>query len=243
MEKVDLLVILFLLIPFCTASLYGVGTYGSGNYSGVEEEITSIGRRGDHPECLNNLDCKENHYCFNYICYEAECINDTFCNVKEGEVCLNYRCVKLFDMEILEFESPVKIGEFFNFTYFLKVVAEIEGDVEINFWIEKKGEKITSGKDTIYMGSFDEKIKTKRLFLPKNIFSGVYIFYIEVMYEKYKASAYRTIEIDVKEDRATIIIKEELKQNLIYFLIGFIIFMIIVILIFYFKKKKKKRKK
>jgi len=46
-------------------------------------------------------------------------------------------------------------------TYLIKGMANISGDVVINFWIENQGKKLTSGSDTIYLGSFEEKIKTK----------------------------------------------------------------------------------
>ena len=113
-------------------------------------------------------------------------------------------------MEILEFESPANIGDFFNFTYFLKAMAEINGDVEIKFWIEQDGNTITSGQDTIYLSSFEEKTKTKRLFLPEDISSGTYVFYIEVTYGAYTAKAHRTIGIIVGEDTATIVPSTEM---------------------------------
>lgn len=170
-------------------------------------------------ECSQTSDCGEKQYCFENKCQKLECSDDSVCNVGEGETCWNFRCVKLFDMEILNFESPVKMGSFFNFTYFLKAVAEINGDVEINFWIEQAGRIITSGQDTIYFGSFEEKTKTKKLFLPNNVSSGTYIFNIEVTHGTYTASAYRTIGIIVDGDSATIVSISE-KNYSIYLILG-----------------------
>ena len=45
-----------------------------------------------------------------------ECSENSECN--KDESCVNNKCIKWFDMEILDFDSPVKVGEFFNFTFF-----------------------------------------------------------------------------------------------------------------------------
>lgn len=248
-NKLILFFIVLLIIPLIHAGDYGDGIYGDGNYGEIPVVTTpetpsgggSSGGASISPtyECSENSDCDLNEYCFNHTCYSAECFDDSTCNTKEGEVCWDYRCVKLFDMEILEFESPVQVGEFFDFTYFLKAVAEINGDVEINFWIEKDGEIITSGLDTIYIGSFENKTKTKKLFLPSDVSSGSYTFYIQVTYGTYTATAHRTIGIDVKDGIATIKMQSDYSQYIIYGLITLGIFA--VLLIFYIERKKIKK--
>lgn len=191
------------------------------------------------PECTEDSDCKQNQYCFEEKCHDAECFDDSVCNTDQGETCFQHRCVKLFDMEILEFESPVKIGEFFDFTYFVKAVAEINGDVEIKFWIEKDKNIITSGQDTIYFKGYEEKTKTKKLFLPEDISSGTYTFYIEVTYGKYTASAHRTIGIKVKDGMATIEIPAQTSNMKDYIIYGLIVIIVLILIyILYLQKKK-----
>jgi len=204
---------------------------------------SSTASKNKTPQCFSDLDCKQDEYCFNGSCIKAECFNNSVCNEKEGEICWNHNCVKLFDMEILEFESPVKLGEFFNFTYFVKAVAEINGDVEIDFWIEKEGNKVASGKDTIYITGFEEKTKIKRLFLPSDISPGSYMFYISVTYEDYTAKAYRNIEININNEgiaRIKLIQKEE--SIVIYVIGGLIgISVFLLCLVFYLERKKIRR--
>ena len=131
-----------------------------------------------------------------------QCLNNSNCG--ENENCIDGFCVKLFDIKIIDFESPAKLGEFFDFTYFIKAVANIDNDVVVSFWIEKGGEKISSGSDTIYLGSFDEKTEASKIFLPSSFESGIYSFVIEVSYQGYYARSQRTIEIQVKEGKITI---------------------------------------
>jgi len=243
--------IIFLLIisvlPLICAGNYGDGSYGTGVYSAGEVAVvTPPSESKTHGgssstikqvyECVNDSGCKANQYCFNYTCYNAGCFNDSVCNTKAGETCWNHRCVKLFDMEILDFESSVKVGEFFDFTYFLKAVAEINGDVEVKFWIEQNGTIVTSGQDTIYFKSFEEKTKVKKLFLPSDTKSSTYTFYIQVTYGTYIASAHRTIEIGVRGGMATISIISDFTPYITYGLIGLGIF--ILFLIFYLERKK-----
>ena len=174
--KKEFIFLILLVIPIVQAGNYGEGRYGVGDYSigEVPEEVqpSSVGtntpvERGkikkiteEEFKCYFDKDCGKNKYCFENECYEAECTTDSVCNVEEGEVCWNYRCVKLFDVEIKEFESPINLGDFFDFTYLIKGMADINNDVEVSFWIGDKENKITSGQDTIYIGSFEEKIKT-----------------------------------------------------------------------------------
>jgi hypothetical protein len=263
------LTLIVLVLPLIYALDYGSGSYGSTVYGGNESSglycgdgICNNGETcsscsadcgdcgggsssggGQSPtikyQCTQDSDCKTNQYCFNHTCYEAECFDDSVCNIDEGETCWDYRCVKLFDMEIINFQSPVNVGEFFNFTYFVKSVAEINGDVQIRFWIEQDNGIVTSGQDTIYLGSFDEKKKTKSLFLPEDVTSGTYTFYIEVTYGNYTASAHRTIQINVNEGVATIDFSSasnNLRTYIISALIGLGAF--IVCLIFYIERKK-----
>jgi len=243
-------IILFLIILSLTTNLvhaanygaeeYGCGLFGIGCSATPTTPPSGGGGRGTTTityECSQDSDCKLNQYCFEHKCYDIECFDNNDC--KEDESCWNHKCVKWFDMEILEFESPVKVGEFFDFTYFLKAVAEINGDVEIKFWIEQDGNIVTSGQDTIYFSSFEEKTKTKKLFLPDDISSGTYIFYIEVTYGAYTASAHRTIGIEVKDGMAEIKISPDFTQYIIYGLIGLGIF--IVFLIFYLERRKIKK--
>lgn len=208
-----------------------------------ETVTTSSGSSSSGPtkkkvECTENSECGENEYCFNSKCNPAQCFDNSVCNVEEGETCFDYRCVKLFDMVILDFESPINLGEFFEFTYFIKGMANISGDVEINFWVENENEIVTSGKDTIYLGSFEEKTKTAKLFLPSNVQSGVYTFRIEVSYGTYTAKSHRTIEIAVSETGIATIkdISKDKKFNLL--IIIFITLLIIVFVLFILFERK-----
>lgn len=112
-----------------------------------------------------------------------------------------------FDVDILEFESPIGLGDFFDFTYFIKGVGNINDDVNIDFWIEKNDEIITSGSTVIYMGSDEGKNGTASLFLPSNIESGQYKFVIKVYYETASAESHRTIEISVDVEEGVAVIK------------------------------------
>lgn len=108
-------------------------------------------------KCSQNSDCKENQFCLEHKCYDYECTKDYDCNIKEDEVCYSHRCVKLFDVKIIRADSPIQPEEFFDFVYLIKGMADIKGDVIVEFWLEKNGKTATSGSDTIYLGSFEEK--------------------------------------------------------------------------------------
>ncbi|MCK5043651.1 hypothetical protein KAR52_01450, partial [Candidatus Pacearchaeota archaeon] len=167
----------------------------------------------------------------------AECFEDSDCEA--DEICWKSMCVQLFDIKIIDFESPAQLGDFFNFTYFAKGMAEINADVEVRFWIEKNQEVITSGSDIMYFGSFEEKTETTKIFLPSNLEPGVYEFYVKVIHEAYVVSAHRSIEIEVKEDGIAIITPLDEKYSKIYLIfVLIIVFLFILFLIHILRKKR-----
>lgn len=110
----------------------------------------------------------------------------------------------IFSIRIVDFQSPVRLGEFLEFTYFTRSVSGVNGTAELNFWIEKDGKVITSGSDTIFLGGSEEKTRTASIFLPSNVKSGIYDLKIEANYGGSMVSAYRTIELNVKGGIATV---------------------------------------
>jgi len=123
------------------------------------------------------------------------CKTDYEC--KKGYICENYKCkpTKLFDVKIIKVDSPIKPKNFFSFTYLVKAVADIKGDVIIDFSLEKDNQIITSGSDTIYFQSPEEKTEITKLFLPSTTPNGIYDFYVKSTYESYQAEAHRKIEV------------------------------------------------
>lgn len=109
-----------------------------------------------------------------------------------------------FDVKILEFESPVNVGELFSFTYLIKGVGSIHDDVTVDFWIEKNGTVITSGSDVIFMGTNEEKIENASLFLPVDIKSGIYKFVVRASLLNIHGEAHREIGITVEDGIARI---------------------------------------
>jgi hypothetical protein len=221
------------------------GPGGGGGGGGGAASITIPKIKDEYnisKSCFANADCAENQYCFNYKCYDAECSSDDECAPDQS--CWNLRCVKLFDVKILEFESPVKLGEFFDFTYLMKGMADINGDVIVEFWLEKDGSIASSGSDTIYLGSFEEKIEKSKIFLPGDVSSGGYSFIVKVTYGKYSAQAHRTVEILVKDGVAelTLLPEEEdddSRSPIVFFMAGLIGLAVFVFLLtFYIARKK-----
>lgn len=153
-----------------------------------------------------------------------------------------------FDVKIIKLDSPLKPKDFFEFTYFVKLIGTINGDVIMGFWLEKDNQTITSGSDTIYFSKDEEKTETLRIFLPSNALNGTYTFYVKANYEEYSAQSYRTTEVIYPKSELNEVFssgKYFWKNNKIYLLIGLGVLILIggiILLIFYLKKKLKKKK-
>ncbi len=123
----------------------------------------------EEKECYSNADCSSD-----YHCYENE-------------------CVKLFDIKIL---NASVIDGHLHFTYFVKGMAVFNNDITIKFWLTKDGMNYTEGQDVIYLGEYEEKTETTKLYLPSELEKGTYKFYIETSFEDYSATSYRTLELE-----------------------------------------------
>ncbi|MBW2990010.1 hypothetical protein KY358_06875, partial [Candidatus Woesearchaeota archaeon] len=122
------------------------------------------------------------------------CRRDSDC--KGNEKCINGKCLKLFDIKILSIDSPIESGQYLNFTYLIKGMADIEGDVIVRFWIEKNNEIILSGQDAIYLGKFEEKIEEANIYIYKDML-GKYDFFVQLNFEGYSVFSHRPIEITI----------------------------------------------
>jgi len=129
---------------------------------------------------------------------DYECYTHDDCN--NDKACFYHQCVKLFDIKILDIDSPIGSDGYMGFTYFIKGMANFSNDVVIDFWLEKDDNEISSGRDTIYLGNFEEKTESTKIFIPKNLSNGNYNFYIQVGYEDYLATAKRTVYVEVTEE-------------------------------------------
>jgi hypothetical protein len=188
-----------------------------------QAEVTgqaSGGGGGKKYDCYTNADCKKPGY---GICWDYKCIS------------------RLFDVKILGFQSPINLGDFFEFTYSLKDMANVDNDVNINFWIGQEGENITSGSEIVFVGGLKEVEQTGKLFIPEDIESGDYIFYIQVSNYAEIATVHRTIQIIVDKEKgtATIIpVPESPNITLIIIVFSAIVFAILVFfLVLYLKQR------
>ncbi len=169
-----------------------------------------------------------------------ECYSNSDCTASGYGVCWNHNCITgLFDVKIISFESPVKLGDFFNFTYSLKDMANINSDVNVDFWIEKDNKNITSGSEVIYVGGLKEVTQAGKLFIPESLESGTYTFYVKVSNDADIAEVHRTIQISVEGGIATIIPVPE-SPNLGWVIIVFsivIALLVIFFIILYLRQK------
>ncbi len=139
-----------------------------------------------------------------------ECISDSQC--KDDRVCYQNLCVKLFDIKLIEVDSPIGENNTLSFKYFLKGMANISSDVLINFWLENEKGIISSGQDTIYIGFFEEKTEQTKIFLPKNLTAGQYEFYVQVTYENYQAKSHRTVYVNPEDKIEVRIVSETIEK-------------------------------
>ena len=147
----------------------GGSSGGSGTSGGITPSATTNKTKFEKKECYTNEDCPTH-----YHCYESQ-------------------CAKLFDIKIID---ATVIDGHLHFTYYIKGMAKFNNDITIKFWLEKDNTNYTEGQDIIYLGEYEEKTETTKLYLPSELEKGTYKFYIETSFEDYSATSYRTLELE-----------------------------------------------
>jgi len=178
---------------------------------------------------------------------EYECYSHDDCS--GDKACFYHQCVKLFDAKIIDVDSPIGDDGYMGFTYFIKGMADFNNDVIIDFWLEKDGVELSAGRDTIYLGSFEEKTESTQIFVPMDLVSGSYKFYVQVSYENYAATALRTVYVEQKEggrevsfDKSAFVGQafltglSELGSNNVVLLVIVFMFVLLIILLVFFRK-------
>ncbi|MBT4935184.1 hypothetical protein HON15_00250 [Candidatus Woesearchaeota archaeon] len=197
----------------------GGGGSGGGSGGGTPIESSGTAEAAKIPECQT----------------DAECSPD--------KTCYYNQCVKLFDVKVLDVDSPIGDDGLLGFTYFIKGMADINGDVIVNFWLEKNNQAVSSGQDVIYLGSFEEKTEQTKIFVPQNLEPGAYEFYVQVGFENYQALSHRTIFVEEKDGLMEVRIDQptSLWKMIALIIAGIICLLLIVILIIYLFPKFKRK--
>jgi len=145
----------------------------------------------------------------------------------------------IFSVRIIDFQSPVVLGKFMEFSYTTRGVLGIDDIARITFWIEKDGEVITSGSDTIFLG-LEERKRATKIFIPSSFKSGVYELKMEVDYQGNIEKASRTIEVNVEGSSATINFGFG-KGNITIVSLLILLAILNIYIIYHFEKKKIKK--
>ena len=124
---------------------------------------------------------------------EYGCIKQNGCST--DKYCVNYKCVKLFNLDLLQIDSQLAPGDELDFAYLITSLSEVSGDVTIKYWLEKDGEIITSKIDDINVPSFGKKTGVGNLLLPTGLSYGAYTFNIELDYPDYVISKKQSVAI------------------------------------------------
>ena len=75
-------------------------------------------------------------------------------------------------------------------------MADVSGDVTMDFWVENQvGDKITSGRDIIFVGNFEEKTENVNLYIPSNAPEGSYKLVTKLLFDTYEITSHRDLEI------------------------------------------------
>ncbi len=83
----------------------------------------------------------------------------------------------VFVISIVRVDKPVEVGEKFDFTYIVKNETRSGNSAYIEHWLEKDGEKVVSGSETIYLLAGEEREVSESLLLLDEM-AGKYQFFI-----------------------------------------------------------------
>ena len=99
-------------------------------------------------------------------------------------------------VRIIDFKSPAKLGEFYDFKYYLRDISGMGDEIIVNFYLEKDEQIISSGTDNFFLESSNRTINSK-IFLPSDLESGYYNFKIRAIHGDKIVESDRLIQVDV----------------------------------------------
>jgi hypothetical protein len=108
------------------------------------------------------------------------CVTNEDC--RSGYTCINAVCYKIFEVELLEIDSPARKGEFFEFRYLVKRRLNESGEVKASYWIQSDQEvsRLAYGYDNIYLDPYGEDTSVQKVLLPRDVVEGNYVLHLLV---------------------------------------------------------------
>lgn len=203
------------------------GYFDGGDYYGevkklptniiVEEEPSSSGGGGSSSSgggivqlgCYSNDDCSGE-----FFCVEGNCSN-------------------IYFLEILDFKSPIKKGDEFEFSYFVERNLSNTVSLKTLFWIEDYEGNVLASKDSyLYLLPYQYKTKLEKLYFPEEVEDGVYVFYLQLFDDK-EIVREKSFRIEVKGEY--IYFKDKVKSIVIIGISSFVFLLLILFSIYYRK--------
>jgi len=120
------------------------------------------------------------------------CSSDSDCET--GFRCVSGRCAKFFDVKIVRADTPIKGGQVFDFTYLVKNPLGKAVDAEMEYWLEKDGEKLVEGREVVFVGAGEEIQFESNLNLLEDML-GKYSFVVQLNFEGTRVFATKDIEV------------------------------------------------
>ena len=125
-------------------------------------------------------------------CAKIRCEKDNDCG--EGEKCISSECNKFFDIKIIRADTPIKAGDALDFTYAVKNPAGDGVDVNIRYWLDGNGTRITGGNEVVFVSGGEEREFDATLNLAKGL-RGKLTLFAELEYNGAASRAGKDIEV------------------------------------------------
>lgn len=194
MKRILILFFILFFVPFVYGDdTYGSGTYSSGTYTGVISVAPPTPT--PTPSGVSGSTSKSS------IGYNFVCLQNSDCST--GETCIENSCVKLFDLNILDYDLSSD-NEILSFTYSLDVGSDVNDYVMISYWIESDGEIIFSDSDAVFVDGSGVGGNDVELNLPSDLVVGTYELNILISYGSSSSKDKVSFDIDL--------IKEPVKE-------------------------------
>ena len=112
-------------------------------------------------------------------------ISDNMCytssDCPQGYSCIDGLCVSVYELNILDFESPGRLGENFEFRYSIKRLLNISGDVKTTYWVQDMdGNIVGYGTDELFLEENEKRTDIGTFELYDKVRDGSYDFYVRV---------------------------------------------------------------
>lgn len=163
------------------------------------------------------------------VAEEFECVRNEDCEEKYS--CVDNFCILVYELKILDFESPGRLGENFDFRFFVRRFLNVSGDVKTTYWMQDDNGNIAGyGSDDLFLSENEGRTSVGNFVLNEKVRDGDYSFFVRV--DDYNISLIESVPVSLRIVGDSVYIKRKVNVPIVIALSFVVVTSLFLIIMF-----------